>query len=281
MSVMTKICQLVVISSFLRKEQPLCYSRNMKDYPIDLQATLFCGQCFGWQEEDGVFQSVVQGKHVQFTRETFLSTIANDDRLAHYFDMDGGYLEANAHLTLLDPKLMLAVTKFGGLHILNQDPFEVLICYILSQNNNIARIRQMYTRLAQTYGTAVCDTLHAFPTASQMEEATEEDLRKLGMGFRAPYMVDAIHKHALLEQVPSLDFEKALELLMTIRGVGPKVGACILLYAFHRMEAFPMDTWMQKVMAAWFPGKDSTYFAPYAGIAQQYLFHYARTEGLQ
>jgi len=253
----------------------------MKDYPIDLRATLFCGQCFGWQEDSGVFQSVVQGKYVQFNAGTFLSTLAEDDFLAHYFDMDGEYAKANEHLSLLDSKLCSAVRMFGGLHILNQDPFEVLICFILSQNNNIARIRQMYTKLAQTYGKAVNDVWHAFPLATDMEEATEEDLRKLGMGFRAPYLIDAIHKHALLEQVPTLEFGKALEILMTIRGVGPKVGSCILLYAFHRMEAFPMDTWMQKVMAAWFPGKDSTYFAPYAGIAQQYLFHYARTEGIQ
>lgn len=253
----------------------------MKDYPIDLHATLFCGQCFGWQEDRGVFQSVVQGKHVQFTQESFVSSLANDPTLAHYFDMDGRYQEANEYLSHLDPKLTSAVGKFGGLRILNQDPFEVMLCFILSQNNNIARIRQMYTKLAQTYGSVAYDRWYAFPRASELKDATEEDFRKLGMGFRAPYLIDAIHKHEILEQIPSLGFEKALELLMTVRGIGPKVGHCILLYAFHRMEAFPMDTWMQKVMANWFPGKDPTYFAPYAGIAQQYLFHYARTEGLQ
>ena len=253
----------------------------MKDYPIDLHATLFCGQCFGWQEDQGVFQSVVQGKHVQFTEETFVSALSNDPTLAHYFDMDGRYQEANAYLSLLDPKLSSAVEKFGGLRILNQDPFEVMICFILSQNNNIARIRQMYTKLAQTYGSVAYDRWYAFPRASELKDATEEDFRKLGMGFRAPYLIDAIHKQEILEQIPSLGFEKALELLMTVRGIGPKVGNCILLYAFHRMEAFPMDTWMQKVMTNWFPGKDPTYFAPYAAIAQQYLFHYARTVGLQ
>ena len=103
----------------------------MKDYPIDLRATLFCGQCFGWQEDSGVFQSVVQGKYVQFNAGTFLSTLAEDDFLAHYFDMDGEYAKANEHLSLLDPNLSSAVRMFGGLHILNQDPFEVLICFIL------------------------------------------------------------------------------------------------------------------------------------------------------
>ncbi len=252
----------------------------MKEYPIDLHATLFCGQCFGWQEEQGLFQSVVQGRHVQFTEETFLATVAKDACLAHYFDMDGGYEKANEYLSLLDLKLSSAVRLFGGLRILNQDPFEVLICFILSQNNNIARIRQMYATLSTAYGTKIGDSWHAFPLASEMRDATEEDLRKLGMGFRAPYLVNAVQKNAILEQIPPLAFEEALTLLMTIRGVGPKVGNCILLYAFHRMEAFPMDTWMQKVMTNWYPGKDSTYFAPYAGIAQQYLFHYARTEGL-
>ena len=108
--------------------QTLCYSAFMKDYPIDLHATLFCGQCFGWQLDDGVFQSVVHGSLIQFTEETFLSTLADDVRLAHYFDMDGRYEEANEYLTLLDPKLGSAVKRFGGLRILNQDPFEVLIC---------------------------------------------------------------------------------------------------------------------------------------------------------
>ncbi len=252
----------------------------MKDYPIDLQATLFCGQCFGWQQSGGLFQSVVHGRHVQFTDTTFLATLAENQDLAHYFDMDGGYAQANEHLSLLDPTLSCAVQMFGGLHILNQDPFETLICFILSQNNTIARIRQMYATLSQAYGSNVHEGCHAFPLPDQMQGETEADFRKLGMGYRAPYLVDAIHKHALLEEVPSLGFEQALRLLMTIRGVGPKVGQCILLYGFHRMEAFPMDTWMQKVMSTWYQGRNSSYFAPYAGIAQQYLFHYARTVGL-
>lgn len=253
----------------------------MKDYAIDLRATLFCGQCFGWDEEGGLFQSVIQGRLVQFTEKSFASTVAGDQALAHYFDMDGEYRQANEYLSLLDTNLEAAVRMYGGLRILNQDPWEVLVSFILSQNNNIARIRQMYKRLSETYGTPIEGSLYSFPTALQMQGATEEKLRKLGMGFRAPYLLDAIAKHALLEKVVALDFERALSLLMTIRGVGPKVGHCILLYGFHRMEAFPMDTWMKKVMSCWYPGKDSSYFAPYAGIAQQYLFHYARTEGLQ
>lgn len=257
------------------------YSGCMKDYTIDLHATLFCGQCFGWKEEGGLFQSVVHGSHVQFTEATFLSAITANSSLAHYFDMDGRYDKANEHLSALDPKLGAAVGMFGGIRILNQDPWEVLVSFILSQNNNIARIRKMYATLAETYGTSLADSWYTFPTARQMSGATEEELRTLGMGFRAPYLLDAISKHTLLERVSSLDFAEALKLLMTIKGVGPKVGHCILLYGFHRMEAFPMDIWMQRVMLNWFPGKDPTYFAPYAGIAQQYLFHYARTEGLQ
>lgn len=228
-----------------------------------------------------MFQSVVHGKHVQFTEESFVATLTSDERLAHYFDMESEYGKANEYLSQLDPNLEAAVRMFGGLRILNQDPWEVLVSFILSQNNNIARIRQMYSKLAETYGSSIGGSWQAFPTAIQMQGATEEELRKLGMGFRAPYLMDAIAKHTLLERVEALDFEQALALLMTIRGVGPKVGHCILLYGFHRMEAFPMDTWMKKVMLTWYPGKDSTYFAPYAGIAQQYLFHYARTEGLQ
>lgn len=250
----------------------------MKDSHIDLLATLFCGQCFGWKEEQGVFQSVVNGRLVTFTEDTFLATLAGNGDLIRYFDMDGEYEMAKAHLRKLDPTMAKAVDRFAGLHILNQDPWEVLVCFILSQNNNIARIRQMYCRLTEAYGSPVGAGWHSFPTAEQVQDVTEEDLRRLGMGFRAPYLMDAIVKNSLLEEIPSLAFDEALHHLMTIRGVGPKVGQCILLYGFHRMEAFPMDTWMKKIMLRWYPTKDSRYFAPYAGLAQQYLFHYARTE---
>lgn len=252
----------------------------MKSYEIDLHATLFCGQCFNWHDQSGVYQAVVQGRYVECSAENFAATVDNQPFLRHYFDVDWEYAEARRNLSALDTRLASALEKFWGIHILRQDPFEVLICFILSQNNTIARIRKLYATLCREYGQHIEGPWYAFPTAQQMAGASEEELRSFSMGFRAPYLVDAVAKHGILEQIPALDFHEALQLLMTIRGVGPKVGNCILLYGFHRMEAFPMDTWMQKVMKAWFPGKDSTYFAPYAGLAQQYLFHYARTEGL-
>ena len=252
----------------------------MQNSTIDLQTTLFCGQCFGWKKENGVFRSVIDKKPVSLTQENFSTSVQKHVFLAHYFDLDWEYEKANMYLSTLDPHLKHAIEMFQGLHILNQDPFEVLICFILSQNNNILRIRKMYEALCTHYGTEVAFHLYAFPSPFELKNATEEELRALGMGFRAPYLLDAIQKHALLDGLEKLPFSEALECLKTIKGVGPKVGSCILLYGFHHMEAFPLDTWMLKVMKTWFPTEEGTYFAPYAALAQQYLFHYARTRGL-
>lgn len=252
----------------------------MQNHHVDLQTTLFCGQCFGWKNEEGVFRSVIDKKLVSLTQENFSASVQEHAFLAHYFDMDWEYEQANEFLCTIDPHLKQAIEMFPGLHILNQDPFEVLMCFILSQNNTILRIRKMYDVLCSQYGTEVEPFSYAFPSPAELKNVTEEELRALGMGFRAPYLLDAIQKHSILDDIKNHSFSKALELLMTIKGVGPKVGSCILLYGFHRMESFPLDTWMLKVMKTWFPSKDGTFFAPYAALAQQYLFHYARTRGL-
>ncbi|MFA6731316.1 MAG: DNA glycosylase [Sphaerochaeta sp.] len=246
---------------------------------INLEQTLFCGQTFAWTKTGSLYEAVLFGRVIRFEEKDFASVVAKDPELAAYFDLDWEYGNAQAYLSALDPHLASCIRSYAGLHLLNQDPWEVLISFLLSQNNNIKRIRAMYRALSQRYGSEVEPGQFAFPTPRQLSEATEEDLRSLGMGFRAPYLLDAIRSHALLDEVPHHATQEAAKLLMTIRGVGPKVAACILVFAFHRMDAFPLDTWMLKVMRNRYPGKDATYFAPYAALAQQYLFHAERLGG--
>jgi N-glycosylase/DNA lyase len=252
----------------------------METDEIDVEKTLFCGQTFAWERDGNAFLAVLDGRSIRISQETIDLQCETDPFLRHYFDMDWEYGKAFRHLDALGGPVSRAARYGRGLHILNQDPWETLVGFILSQNNNIKRIGMLYRRLSETYGPQVAPGLHAFPAPVDLEGVSEQDLRSLGIGFRAPYLVDAAANHAVLARIPSLPFDEALEVLQTIKGVGRKVGSCVLLYAYHRMEAFPMDTWMRKVMARWYPGKDGSFFFPYAALAQQYLFHYARTGGL-
>ncbi|NBK21563.1 MAG: DNA lyase [Spirochaetia bacterium] len=246
---------------------------------INLEQTLFCGQSFAWTKTGSLYEAVLFGRCIRLDEQNFASVVADDPELAAYFDMDWEYAKAQSYLSSLDPYLASCITRYEGLHLLNQDPWEVLISFLLSQNNNIKRIRSMYQTLCCTYGSEVATQKFAFPSPQQLEMATEAELRALGMGFRAPYLLDAIRYHALLDEIPNLSTEKAATHLMTIKGVGPKVAACILVFAFHRMDAFPLDTWMLKVMKSRYPGKDASFFEPYAALAQQYLFHAERLGG--
>jgi N-glycosylase/DNA lyase len=246
---------------------------------IDLETTLFCGQSFSWSRDGDMFSAVLDGQLFTVRQATIYEQCTDNPFLQHYFDMDWDYAKADDFLCSLGSPLSEAVSHARGLHLLNQDPWEVLIGFILSQNNNIKRITQLYERLSTSYGTEVSHGRFSFPTPSQLAGVDEAELRALGVGFRSPYLLDAIRQSHLLETIHDRSFPEALETLQTIKGVGPKVGSCILLYGYHRMEAFPMDTWMKKVMARWFPEKDSSLFSPYEALAQQYLFHYIRTMG--
>ncbi len=244
---------------------------------INLENTLFCGQTFAWSKQGEVFQAIVDGRVIEIDETNFPSTIAHDSKLRQYFDMDYEYENAESILSERDPYLASCIKDYGSIHILNQDPWEVLMSFLLSQNNNIKRITSMYKRLSETYGKQLDANHYTFPRPEELLVVTEADFRKLGMGFRAPYLVDAVANHQLLQDIPSLDFSSAMQHLKIIKGVGDKVASCILLFAYHRMEAFPLDTWMLKVMKARYPSKDATFFAPYAALAQQYLFHGERT----
>lgn len=237
---------------------------------IDLAATLLGGQCFGWKETDEGFVSVLDGRVVRISDETDI----HRQRLERYFDLDGPYEEAGAYLASLSPVLAEAYARAKGLRILRQDPWVASISFILSQNNNIKRIRGLYEALCRTYGTHVEGPWFAFPTRTQLSRATEEELRALHFGYRARYVVAQCREFRPIPD--SLPTDRARAVLQGMTGIGPKVADCILLYGYHRPDVFPMDTWMRKVMKRYFPGKTPDWFAPYQALAQQYLFEAAR-----
>ncbi len=245
---------------------------------INIDATLFCGQSFAWSKVEERYQAVLGGRLVSFTQEELPSLLERDGELAEYFDCSFDYRGAEERLSRLDPYLGACIASYSSIRILRQDPWEVTIGFILSQNNNIARIKGLYQRLSEAYGTPLGEGVYTFPRPEALKAASEEELRSLGVGFRAPYLIDAIKKSHILDEIEELDDTHAQEALMRIDGVGEKVSSCILLFAYHRMRIFPLDVWMKRIMGERYPGYAPAFFAPYEGLAQQYLFHAYRSE---
>ncbi len=243
----------------------------------NLREILMGGQTFSWQEEeDGVFSAVLNDK---VYRIRSLDDALEDPFLYEYFDLGYDYGKAMDEIRQKDDILRNAVDSVGMLRMLKQDHFIATISFILSQNNNIKRIKGLYDRIAMRWGHEVEPGYYSFPDRNELSVATEEDFKALGTGFRAPYLVDAVMKASLLDEVESMDFDDAMATLEKIKGIGPKVASCILIFSYQRREGFPMDVWMKKVMKEYYPGKTSDYFAPYQALSQQYLFSWIRGKG--
>ena len=252
---------------------------------FDLGATLACGQCFRWEEGPDGWHGVAFGKPLTVRQEGdrlyFSCSEGEFETLwKGYFDLELDYASILNEIAEKFPVLQRALPLAGGIRILCQEPWEALCSFIISQNNNIKRISSLVKKLCAAYGEPVGEDF-AFPTANRLAAAAEEDLRALGFGYRAPYLLDAARKVAdgsvdlaVLRERPA---EEILAALQSICGVGPKVAQCALLYGLHRLDAFPMDVWMKRAMAQYFPGNKPEDFGPYAGIAQQVIFHTVRT----
>ncbi len=247
---------------------------------FDLAQTLDCGQAFRWSErEDGSFEGDFLNEHLVIseirdgeflfhgvTEEKFLSVWKD------YFDFDTDYSAIIKQLSE-DETLAKACRFAPGIRILRQDTWEALCSFIISQNNNIPRIKGIIGRLCDKYG--------GFPDNNTLAVETADSLSFLRSGFRAKYIVDAARRTASrdvdLEKIRTLSYEEARKELMRICGVGPKVADCVLLFGMYRTEAFPVDVWMKKVMARFYPDGMPECAKGIEGIAQQYLFHYVRS----
>ena len=262
---------------------------------FSLSQTLECGQCFRYHKEDERY-TVIAGHRAAVLGQEGDSILFYEGKEEdvpfwhHYFDWDREYEAIKKRLVEKDAVMREAIGFCGGIHILNQDFFEMLISFILSQNNNIKRIQGMTERLCRAYGTEM-ENFFAFPTAEQLASVTEADYRALGFGFRARYAEDAVrcvlNGGYSREELEGLSTEKLRERLMKICGVGQKVADCIMLFSLGRYEVFPADVWIKRIMSeVYFGGKEISpktlqeeakkRFGKDAGFAQQYLFHYGR-----
>ena len=255
--------------------------------PFSLRQTLDCGQCFRWDEiEENTFVGVV-GKTVCRISQTDDTVIFHDtdndtfEKLwKDYFDFELDYNVIREEICK-DEIMQKAGDYASGIRILKQDAWETICSFIISQNNNIKRIKGIVKRLCDTFGEPITEGFSTFPHYSTIAKLTVEDLAPLRSGFRAKYILDAAKKldsgEVSIERIKSSDYATAKAELMQICGIGSKVADCALLYGFYRLEAFPEDVWIKRAMAKLYPDGLPENCKRYAGIAQQYIFHYART----
>jgi len=254
-------------------------------YDLDLAQTLDCGQSFRWVEMDKGFKGIAYNKEVTMRLDgdtLFIDNASEDDFekiWRSYLDLDLDYGKIREEISELHPILKEASEYASGIRILRQEPWEALCTFIISQNNNIKRIKGIVARLCENFGDKVGGG-YSFPSAERLSELDLEDLAELRAGFRNKYIIDAAKKvasgEANLELCRTLPYDEAREELMKIKGVGVKVADCALLFGMHRVEAFPVDVWMKRALETLFPDMTPDDFGDYAGIAQQYIFHYSR-----
>jgi N-glycosylase/DNA lyase len=270
------------------------------DGSLDLEATLLCGQAFRWRRAGDAFFGVIEGHGVRLREEgnaLRIRSSMDEARLRRwairYFDLDRD-VEGIRRTLARDPVLRPALRVHSGLRVLRQEPWEVLISFILSQNANIPRIRGMVRSLCEECGKVrsfETETFHSFPGPGELIQASVGELRGMGLGYRAEFVSLTAEMISVgdpdLKDIETLDLEAARDVLLRLPGVGPKVADCVLLYGFHRLEAFPLDVWTKRVLEhLYFGGQGTPHralqgfvkdrFGGLAGYAQLFMFAHAR-----
>ncbi len=273
---------------------------NLSDFEL---AHIFeCGQCFRWRKEDddsytgvtkyGVLNIKKKNKSTIVVKGTFLNEDTALEDISDYLNLQCDYSKIKKLLIRNDENMKKAIDYGYGIRILNQDPWEMVISYIISAANNIPRISKTIENISKSYGKKLeynDAEYYLFPTPKELAKATVEDLRALNLGFRDKYVHNAAQAVASgavnIDAIVNMSYADAKKELKKFPGIGDKVADCILLFSMRKQEAFPVDTWIKKVMAELYGEEGSAKklnqfaverFGEYGGIAQQYLFYYMR-----
>ncbi len=265
-----------------------------------------CGQSFRWVKEiDGSYTGVAMERviNVAYDIEDAVVVIDNTNLEEfhaiwfNYLDLGRDYGKIKKNLSE-EPILAEAISYGHGMRILKQSPWEILISFIVSANNNIPRISKILNILSELYGSPIeykGKTYFAFPTLAQLEKVDLEGMNLCRAGFRCKYILDAVKKvqygEINLEEISKMDITSARKELMKVNGVGPKVADCIMLFSMGLHAAYPVDVWVKRVTEHYFLGKvvaikdiqcyAEEKFGELGGFAQQYMFYYAREMGLK
>jgi N-glycosylase/DNA lyase len=280
--------------------------------PLNLDATLCCGQAFRWEKQYGWYYGVVRDrvfKIRQVGRELECERV-DFEFLEQYLGLNHNLQEIFRQIGK-DEHILAAIGKFRGLRILRQDPWECLISYICATYKNIPAIRRMLSNLSERFGNKMSfdgNEFHAFPTSERLAKAAFNQLAACGLGYRAKYVSETskmvCERGFDFCRLEKLSYEQAKEELMDFPGVGEKVADCILLFSLNKLEAFPVDVRIRRAVLTSYAGhfpkyfvdKMSSekslskseyerlnrfgreYFGKYAGYAQEYLYHYERMQ---
>jgi N-glycosylase/DNA lyase len=256
---------------------------------FDLAATLESGQVFGFEKlADGRFEGTLAGHRVRLAQSGDQLHVENgkgpfsEKDVRDYFDLDRDLKPLFGILESEKP-LAASLGAFRGLRLIRQDPWQALACFILSSNNNVKRIQHIFRNLEAHYS--------RFPSAADVARTHERTLRQLGLGYRAPFLSRTgtflASNPFYLDAMRSCAYDEARSRALAFPGIGPKVADCVLLYGFHRLDAFPVDVWILRAMRKhYFGGRrvsESRVHAygrkrwgALAGYVQQYLFHGSR-----
>jgi N-glycosylase/DNA lyase len=282
------------------------------DVTFDLDFSLCCGQVFRWQKVGDWWYGVVGEKVVKVRQcgvELEFENVS-EDFVRHYFGLNDD-LQKISRCIAKDDYVKLALRRFEGLRIVRQVPWECLISFICATYKSIAAIELMLKKLSVKYGgKQVFDGMdfYIFPTIEKLADASENGLQECGLGYRAKYVQATAKKirdeNINLEDLVALPYLEARKKLLEFSGVGLKVADCVLLFSLEKMEAFPVDVWVKRVVLNHYADQlpmemvqkmqshnsltngeylkisdfARTYFGAYAGYAQEYLFHYERTQ---
>ncbi|MDD2190048.1 MAG: DNA glycosylase [Eubacteriales bacterium] len=260
------------------------------------------GQCFRWEREiDGSYTGVAFGKaaNINYIDDNIIINNASlndfNEYWKDYLDLERDYGIIKRKLSEKDSHMGKAISFGYGMRILGQDKWETLISFIISQNSNIPRIKKCIKALCANFGDPIGEykgkVHYAFPELEKLAQIDTSDLDTCRLGYRADYIIKTAKKVALdggetlnrLDKIPPQD---ALEYLLSLSGVGPKVANCITLFSMKKYDSFPLDVWIKRVMHQIYGIEEGNvkmmqnyaaeYFGEYGGIAQQYLFYYIR-----
>jgi N-glycosylase/DNA lyase len=273
-------------------------SLSFPRHGLDLDATLTSGQSFSWKRAtDARWRGWIEGRPcLVWSQGELLRAVGPDlapTAVVHYFGLDLKIHEVFSTFPE-DAWLEKARAFAPGLRILRQEPWETLCNFICSSLKRIVQIEQINQDLRRAFGQPMGEGLYTFPNAARLALVSEAELRACRLGFRARHLFVAARQIAagevLLDRVATLPTVEAREELMRIRGVGTKVANCILLFAYGRMESFPIDVWVERVLRRlYFTGRRRVshermrlfadrHFGPHRGFAQQFLFHWIRKD---
>jgi len=280
--------------------------------PFNLDVTLCCGQVFRWERKGDWWYGVAADKAFKIRQANAELEFANVDEkfVTHYFGLEDDLRQIRDRISK-DEHVKKALQTFWGLRIVRQDPWECLVSYICATYKSIAAIKQMLLKMSKKFGEQValdgCD-FYTFPAPEKLAKATASSLATCGLGYRAKYVLETSKRicesNFDLESLRKMSYPQAKETLRGFSGVGSKVADCVLLFSLGKLEAFPVDVWVKRAIlnhyADQFPKEfiqkiscngsfsnaeyerlnefGRNYFGEYAGYAQEYLYHYERTQ---